>query len=64
MKKSIAALALVAFVALGLLYTGAMTLAHAYVHVSKTVKTAHGMYHKNVTHAKHGTVIHTGAMAW
>ena len=52
MRKSIAILTLVAFVALGLLYTGAMTLAHAYVHVSKTVMT------------KHGTVVHTGAMAW
>jgi len=64
MIKSIATLVLAAFVPLGLLYTGAMILAHAYVHVSKTVKTAHGMYHKNVTHTKHGTVIHTGAMAW
>ena len=64
MRKSIAALALVAFVALGLLYTGTMTLAHASVHVSKTVKTAHGIYHKSVTHTKHGTVIHRGAMAY
>lgn len=64
MRKSIAALALVAFVALGLLYTGAMTLAHAFVHVSKTVKTKHGISHKSVTHTKHGTVIHRGAMAW
>jgi hypothetical protein len=64
MRKSIAALALVAFVALGLLYTGAMTLAHAYVHVGKTVKTKHGIYHKGVTHTKHGTVIHRGAMAY
>jgi hypothetical protein len=64
MRKSIAALALVAFVALGLLYTGAMTLAHGYVHVSKTVKTKHGIYHKSVTHTKHGTVIRRGAMAY
>jgi hypothetical protein len=56
MRKSIAILALVAFVALGLLYTGAMTPAHAYVHVSKTVMTRHGIYHKSVTHTKHGTV--------
>ena len=64
MEKSIAALALVAFVALGLLYTGAMTLAHAYVHVGKTVKTKHGIYHKGVTHTKRGTVIHKGAMRY
>jgi hypothetical protein len=64
MVKSIAILALVAFVALGLLYTGTMTLAHAYVHVSKTVMTKHGIYHKSVTHTKHGTVVHTGAMAY
>jgi len=64
MRKSIAILTLVAFVALGLLYTGAMTLAHAYVHVSKTVMTKHGVYHKSYTHTKHGTVVHTGAMAW
>ncbi len=64
MRKSIAALALVAFVALGLLYTGAMTLAHGYVHVGKTVKTPHGVYHKGYTHTKHGTVIHRGAMAY
>ena len=36
MRKSIAILALVAFVALGLLYIGVMTT-HAAVHVSKTV---------------------------
>jgi hypothetical protein len=35
---------------LGLLYTGAMTLAHAYVHISKTVKTSPGVYHKSVTY--------------
>jgi len=64
MIKSIATLVLAAFVALGLLYAGAMTLAHAYVHVSKTVKTAHGIYHKSYTHTKHGTVIHTGSMAY
>ena len=64
MRESIAALALVAFVALGLLYTGAMTSAHAYVHVSKTVKTKHGIYHKSVTQTKRGTVIHRGAMAY
>ena len=64
MRKSIAILALVAFVALGLLYTGAMTLAHASVHVSKTVKTAHGIHHTSVTHTKHGTMIHTGSMAY
>jgi hypothetical protein len=52
MRKSIATLALAAFVTLGLLYTGAMTLAHAYVHVSKTVKTPHGVYHKSYTHTK------------
>ena len=63
MRKSIAILAVVAFVALGLLYTGVMT-AHAAVHVSKTVKTKHGIIHKSITHTKHGTVIHTGAMAW
>ncbi len=44
MRKSIAIIALVAFVTLGLLYTGAMTLAHASVHVSKTVKTPHGIH--------------------
>jgi len=55
MIKSIPTLALAAFVALRLLYTGAITLAHAYVHVSKTVKTAHGVYHKSYTHTKHGT---------
>jgi hypothetical protein len=33
MRKSVTALALVAFMAFGLLYTGTMTLAHAYVHV-------------------------------
>jgi len=64
MRKSIAILALVAFVALGLLYTGAMTLAHASVHVSKTVKTTHGMHHTSVTHTQHGTMIHTGSMAY
>jgi len=64
MRKSIAALALVAFVALGLLYTGAVTQAHADVHVSKTVKTKHGIFHKSVTHTKRGTVVHRGAMAW
>jgi hypothetical protein len=64
MRKSIAILALVSFVALGLLYTGAMTQAHAAIHVSKTVKTQHGVYHKSVTHTKHGTVVHTGAMAY
>jgi len=64
MRKSIAAVALVAIVALGLLYTGAITLAHAYVHVSKTVMTKHGVYPKSVTHTKHGTVIHTGSMSY
>jgi len=64
MRKSIAALALVAFVALGLLYTGAMTQAHAAVHVSKTVKTKHGLFHKSFTHTRHGTVVHRGAMAY
>ena len=44
MRKSIAILALVALVALGLLYTGAVTQAHAAVHVSKTVKTKHGVF--------------------
>ncbi len=56
MRKNIAILALAAFVALGLLYTGAMTLAQGYVHVSKTVKTPHGVYHKGYTHTKHGYV--------
>jgi hypothetical protein len=64
MREGIAILALVAFVALGLLYTGTMTLAHASVHVSKTVKTKHAIFHKSVTHTKHGTVVHTGAMAY
>ena len=64
MRESIAILALVAFVALGLMYTGAMTLAYASVHVSKTVKTQHGIFHKSVTHTKHGTVVHSGAMAY
>ena len=64
MRKSIAILALVAFVALGLLYIGAMIQAHAAVHVSKTVKTRHGIIHKSVTHTKRGTVVHTGAMAY
>ena len=63
MRKSIAILALVAFVALGLLYTGTMIQAHAAVHVSKTVKTRHGIIHKSVTHTKRGTVVHTGAAA-
>jgi hypothetical protein len=58
MKKSIATIALAAFVALGLLYTGAMTLAYGYVHVSKTVKTPHGVYHKSYTHTKHGGYVH------
>jgi hypothetical protein len=62
MRKSIAILALAAFVTLGLLYTGAMTLAHAYVHVGKTVKTSHGVYHKGYTHTKHGSRYHAGAM--
>ena len=61
MRKSIA---LVAFVALGLLYTGAMIQAHAAVHVSKTVKTKHGIFYKSVTHTKRGTVVHRGAMAY
>jgi hypothetical protein len=64
MRKSIVVLALVSFVALGLLYTGAITLAHASVHVSKTVKTPHGIHHTSVTHTKHGTMIHTGSMAY
>jgi hypothetical protein len=64
MRKSIAILALVTLVALGLLYTGAMIQAHASVHVSKTVMTKHGIYHKSFTHTKHGTAIHTSAMAW
>ena len=54
MRKSIAILALVAFVALGHLYTGAVTLAQASVHVSKTVRTSHGIHHTSVTHTKHG----------
>ena len=64
MRKGIAILALVAFVALGLLYTGVMTQAHAAVHVSKTVKTRHGIIHKSVTHTKRGTVEHTDAAAY
>jgi len=64
MRKSIAILALVALVALGLLYTGAMIQAHAAVHISKTVKTRHGIIHKSVTHTKRGTVVHRGAMAY
>ncbi|MGC2572418.1 MAG: hypothetical protein WA364_12985 [Candidatus Nitrosopolaris sp.] len=64
MRKSIAILALVTFVALGLLYTGVMTQAHAAVHVSKTVKTRHGIIHKSVTHTKRGTVVHRGAAAY
>jgi hypothetical protein len=64
MRKSIGTLVLAAFVALGLLYTGAMTLAHASIHVSKTVKTPHGIHHTSVTHTKHGTMIHTGSMAY
>jgi len=64
MRKSIAILALVAVVALGLLYTSAMTQVHAAVHVSKTVKTKHGLFHKSVTHTKRGTVVHRGAMAY
>ena len=64
MRKTIAVIALIAFVALGLLYTGAMTQAHAAVHVSKTVKTKHGIFHKSVTHTKRGTVVHKGAMAY
>jgi hypothetical protein len=58
MRKSIAILALAAFVALGLMYTGAMTLAQGYVHVSKTVKTPHGVYHKSYTRTKHGGHVH------
>ena len=46
MRKSIAILALAAFVDLGLMFTCAITLAQGYVHVSKTVKTPHGVYHK------------------
>jgi hypothetical protein len=49
MRKSIAILALAAFVALGLMYTGAMNLAQGYVHVGKTVKTPRGVYHKGRT---------------
>jgi len=64
MRENIAILALVAFVALGLLYTGAMTESNAAVHVSKTVKTKHGIIHKSVTHTKRGTVVHRGAMAY
>ena len=64
MRKSIAILALTAFVALGLLYTGAMIQAHAAVHVSKTVKTRHGIIHKSVTHTKRRTVVHAGAAAY
>jgi hypothetical protein len=45
----------IAFVTLGLLYMGAMTFVHA-VHVSKTVKTPHGVYHKSYTHTKRGHV--------
>jgi hypothetical protein len=48
MRKTIAILAFAA-VALGL-YTGAITLAHVYVHVNKTVKIPHGAYHKGVTY--------------
>lgn len=61
MIKSIATLALAVFVALGLLYIGAMTLAHGYVH-------RHEVYHKstghNSTHTKHGTMVHIGSMAY
>jgi hypothetical protein len=57
MRKSIAILALVA---LGLLYTGATTLARAYVHVGKTVRTPHGVYHKGYTHTRHGSTYHAG----
>ena len=64
MRKSIAILALIASVALGLMYTGTMTLAHAAFHVGKTVKTPRGIVHKGVTHTKHGTVVHKGAMAY
>jgi hypothetical protein len=46
------------------LYTDAMTSAHGYVHVSKTVKTSHGVFHKSYTHIKHGTIIHGGSMAY
>ncbi len=53
MKKSIAILALAAFVALGLIYTSAINLAHAYVHVGKTVKTPRGVYHKGVTYRRY-----------
>ena len=56
--RKIATLALVAFVALGLLYTGGMTQAHA------AVKTRHGIIHKSVTHTKRETVVHRGAMAY
>ncbi|MGC2573014.1 MAG: hypothetical protein WA364_16000 [Candidatus Nitrosopolaris sp.] len=43
---------------------GAMTLAnpgHGYVHVGKTVGTAHGVYHKgyNHTHTRNGSPIGT-----
>jgi hypothetical protein len=39
-------------------------IAHAAVHVSKTVKTSHGIHHTSVIHTKHGTMIHTGSMAY
>jgi hypothetical protein len=60
MKKNIAILALAAFVALGLIYTSAINLAHAYVHVGKTVKTPRGVYHKGYTHTKRGGYVHVG----
>ena len=54
MTKGKAILFLIGLVALGLLYIwGAMTLvnlAHGHVHVGKTVKTPHGVYHKGYTH--------------
>ena len=72
MIKSIATLALAAFVALGLLYIGAMTLAHGYVHRHEVYHKSTGhnstVYHKstghNSTHTKHGTMVHTGSMAY
>ena len=51
MRKDIATLALAAF---SLFFS-----LSGYVHVGKTVKTPHGVYHKGYTHAKHGYV-HVG----
>ena len=63
MRKGKAISFLIVLVALGLLYIwGAMTLTnlvHAYVHVGKSVKTPHGVYHKGYTHTRHGSPIGT-----